>query len=387
MPSELQSGIERWSASLAAPLALFDVHDELVVHSSHHGEVDDVRRESILTRTPVAEIRALMPSLRLAERHAPFPAPVPDGLQMLPRVVVPLHSAGRFLGSVWISDPERTLVHDPRLAEAATELAGLLDFHQRPTARTELTRRHRAAATLRGLLGEGGRGDEAWQELGTTTGRTGAETTLVVAHPTTPALTAGVVARSHGRDGVLLLEDAAHTAVWAVLSDGAQTPELVHGALDIMSSGQAGPPLGASAPVAWGGDLRPALREARDAARAAATFTELRGIAHWPRLGVVGAALLLERATPRFWESFEALRGLAAVPAPLRRTAETFLDLAGDASATARVLATHRATIYYRWGRLEALLGHPLRDGDLRTSLHLALKALRLQEAAPPPVA
>ncbi len=62
----------------------------------------------------------------------------------------------------------------------------------------------------------------------------------------------------------------------------------------------------------------------------------------------------------------------------LARTAETYLDHAGQAGRTASALGVHRQTLYYRLSRVEQLTGLDLDDGEDRLLLHMALKAARL---------
>jgi DNA-binding PucR family transcriptional regulator len=62
----------------------------------------------------------------------------------------------------------------------------------------------------------------------------------------------------------------------------------------------------------------------------------------------------------------------------LARTAEVFLDCAGQAGRTATALGIHRQTLYYRLGRVEQLTGLDLDDGEHRLLLHMALKSARL---------
>jgi hypothetical protein len=63
---------------------------------------------------------------------------------------------------------------------------------------------------------------------------------------------------------------------------------------------------------------------------------------------------------------------------PLLETLECFLDLAGDVKATAAKLMIHRATLYYRLGRIEELADTDLSNGEDRLLLHLGLKIVRL---------
>ncbi len=69
---------------------------------------------------------------------------------------------------------------------------------------------------------------------------------------------------------------------------------------------------------------------------------------------------------------------LAPAHAELARTAEAFLDCAGQAGRTAQLLGIHRQTLYYRLGRVEKLTGLDLAEGEDRLLLHMALKAARL---------
>jgi PucR C-terminal helix-turn-helix domain len=62
----------------------------------------------------------------------------------------------------------------------------------------------------------------------------------------------------------------------------------------------------------------------------------------------------------------------------LLETLEAYLDLAGNARATADKLRLHRTTLYYRLQRVEQLAETDLKDGSERLCLHLALKLGRL---------
>ena len=123
----------------------------------------------------------------------------------------------------------------------------------------------------------------------------------------------------------------------------------------------------------------------------------------WPRPGTRRRRRPARRlAEPRFgpvadWSAIGPYRLLTALPptpdtAPdpavrplltpphteLARTAEVFLDCAGQASRTAAELGIHRQTLYYRLSRVEQLTGLDLNDGEDRLLLHMALKRARL---------
>ncbi|MGW4704632.1 PucR family transcriptional regulator, partial [Streptomyces sp. NPDC004285] len=69
---------------------------------------------------------------------------------------------------------------------------------------------------------------------------------------------------------------------------------------------------------------------------------------------------------------------IAPAHAELARTAEVFLDNAGQAGRTAAALGIHRQTLYYRLSRVEQLTGLDLDDGEDRLLLHMSLKSARL---------
>ncbi|MEV4439587.1 helix-turn-helix domain-containing protein, partial [Streptomyces sp. NPDC049577] len=70
----------------------------------------------------------------------------------------------------------------------------------------------------------------------------------------------------------------------------------------------------------------------------------------------------------------------------LARTAEVFLDCAGQAGRAAAALGIHRQTLYYRLGRVEQLTGLDLDNGEDRLLLHMTLKAARLGQVQGEPV-
>ncbi|MEU8998605.1 helix-turn-helix domain-containing protein [Streptomyces caniferus] len=121
-------------------------------------------------------------------------------------------------------------------------------------------------------------------------------------------------------------------------------------------------------------DLPATWREALDAARAARAEPRLGPITQWDSLGPYRMLTALPDTSPD--PAIGPL--LAPAHAELARTAEVFLDCAGQASRTAQALGIHRQTLYYRLGRVEKLTGLDLDDGEHRLLLHMALKAARL---------
>jgi hypothetical protein len=198
------------------------------------------------------------------------------------------------------------------------------------------------------------------------------------APPAPPSLAALVRLRSAGSLGPAhtaaehLLRSPRAGAVPAATGVGAgRPPRAPHG------------PAHGTGPVAAAGiatgtreltELPAAWHEALDAARAARAEPRLGRIAQWDTIG----AYRLLTTLPDTGTDPAVRPLLAPAHAELVRTAEAFLDCAGQASRTAQVLGIHRQTLYYRLGRVEKLTGLDLDEGEDRLLLHMALKAARL---------
>ncbi|MEU3630084.1 helix-turn-helix domain-containing protein [Streptomyces fradiae] len=152
------------------------------------------------------------------------------------------------------------------------------------------------------------------------------------------------------------------------------TPALTAGArlCDLAGPGAAA---GVATPRRGLAELRGAWAEATSAARAALAEPRLGPVAPWASIG----PYRLLTALPREAADDPAVRPLLGrAHAELARTAEVFLDHAGQAGRAAAALGIHRQTLYYRLSRVEQLTGLDLDDGEDRLLLHLSLKARRL---------
>ncbi|MEU1316387.1 PucR family transcriptional regulator [Streptomyces tibetensis] len=118
-----------------------------------------------------------------------------------------------------------------------------------------------------------------------------------------------------------------------------------------------------------------AWREASAAARAALAEARFGPVAQWAS---IGPFRLLTALPPEVAHDPVARALLTPVHQELARTAEVYLDCAGQAARTAAELGIHRQTLYYRLSRIEKLTGLDLDDGEDRLLLHMALKAHRL---------
>ncbi|MFF7772034.1 PucR family transcriptional regulator [Streptomyces massasporeus] len=138
---------------------------------------------------------------------------------------------------------------------------------------------------------------------------------------------------------------------------------------------RSGPAAGVATPRSGLADLATAWAEASAAARAALAEARFGPVAQWAS---IGPFRLLTALPPEVAHDPVARTLLAPVHHELARTAEVFLDCAGQAARAAAELGIHRQTLYYRLSRIEKLTGLDLDDGEDRLLLHMALKAHRL---------
>ncbi|MFF5485501.1 PucR family transcriptional regulator [Streptomyces virginiae] len=132
---------------------------------------------------------------------------------------------------------------------------------------------------------------------------------------------------------------------------------------------------GVADPVRGLADLPAAWEQAVAAARAAAAQPRFGPVAQWSTIGPYRMLATLA-ADPVDDPAARTL--LAPTHRELARTAEVFLDCAGQAGRAAAALGIHRQTLYYRLARVEQLTGLDLDEGEDRLLLHMALKAARL---------
>jgi DNA-binding PucR family transcriptional regulator len=121
-------------------------------------------------------------------------------------------------------------------------------------------------------------------------------------------------------------------------------------------------------------------QEAVRTARVAARLPSLGDVASWSALGVYRVLSMVDEQRPDVRAVHPGLLRLLDTDGGqvLVETLETYLDLAGNAHATAERLQLHRTTLYYRLQRVEQLAGTNLKDGNERLCLHLALKMAHL---------
>ena len=383
MRDELQQLVDRIAERVGRPALVEDRRQRVVCYSAQAEPLDEVRRSSILRRSTTAEVVAFFARFDISRSRSPVRTPAAPPLGLLPRVCVPVWHSDLLLGFVWFVDSPPMPAGE---VDQAVALAGDLALAlYRVNLLGEMAARREADA-VRGLLASDPAVRKASVPLVIGEDRLGSDgpaVAVVAADPDPAVLEQALVATRRwcgsrsavhlvrSTDGVLLVR----TGSVSVLDAAAYLAGSVSGFVGV------GDPVASLAAV--GDSVAQATRAARIAERlpgasvtpsASSDSGAQSRVAVWARLGVyrILAAADLTGA--------EVHPGLSRLPAAFLGTLEAYLDLAGDATATATRLRIHRTTLYYRLGRIEEFTGADLRDGLQRLTLHLAVKAAHLND-------
>ncbi|MFE7033663.1 PucR family transcriptional regulator [Streptomyces sp. NPDC057621] len=405
---DYQELVDEISELLGAPATLENRDFELIAFGAYDSEgeldasaLDPVRARSILTRRSTAAVRTWFESFGIARATGPVRIPpTPEAGVHRGRVCLPVRHRGVALGYVWLlaDEPGPT---DRQLAAAmeVTPRIGAL-LADEAQAGADLSRELRAVLTA----GSGWQRELAVTELRTALGPRGEgpHTVLcVAAWPSADPDDAPSVRTIPGATALCALpwntDDQGLALLVRLRSPEVLTPattaaaRLLERAEEVRGSappGQhgnevaGGPPPGGRAaaagiavPRTGLGDLPAAWQEASAAARAALAEPRLGPVAHWSS---IGPYRLLSTMSPAAATDPAVSPLLTPAHRELARTAEVFLDRAGQAGRAAAELGIHRQTLYYRLSRVEQLTGLDLADGEDRLLLHMSLKAARL---------
>jgi hypothetical protein len=376
--ADYQELVDEVSALLGAPATLEDRDFRLIAFGAHDSEsavneasMDPVRTRSILTRRSTAEVRAWFERFGITRAAAPVRIPAaPDAGVVRPRLCLPVRHGGVVHGYVWLLDSAE---HTEAQLSAAMDVAARIGVRlaAEAGAATDLGRELRAALTgpadaLRALLGADA---DAWHALVCVLPWTAEDVPGIRTVPGAAALCAAPQAQGPQAQGP---QGAALAALVRLRSPEVVTP--AHTAAARLLEAGPGAGAGVSAPRRGLDALPEAWGEALAAARVARARPRLGPVADWSALGPYRLLAALT-TTPD-----PAVRPLLEPQhAELARTAEVYLDCAGQAGRTAAELRIHRQTLYYRLSRVEQLTGLDLDSGEDRLLLHMALKSARLQ--------
>ncbi|WP_329413914.1 helix-turn-helix domain-containing protein [Streptomyces sp. NBC_00704] len=381
---DYQELVDEISALLGAPATLENRDFELIAFGAYDSDdeldasaLDPVRTRSILTRRSTAAVRTWFEGFGITRATGPVRIPpTPAAGVHRGRVCLPVRHRGVALGYVWLLDDDPG-PSDAQLAaamEVTARIGALLADEAQHGA--DLTRELRAVLTA----GRGWPRDMAVAELRTALGaRADASHTVVCVAPwpsadpdeapslrTLPGATAlcTVPWATTGQCLAVLVRLRSADTLTPATSAAARLLERAAGAAAGVAAGRVGL---AGLGAAW--------EEASASARAALAEPRLGPVARWAS---VGPYRLLTSLPPEVARDPGVLPLLAPAQRELARTAEVYLDCAGQAGRTAAELGIHRQTLYYRLSRVEQLTGLDLDDGEDRLLLHMTLKAARL---------
>ncbi|MFI6566672.1 PucR family transcriptional regulator [Streptomyces sp. NPDC050534] len=387
---DYQELVDEISELLGAPATLESRDFELIAFGAYDSEgdldasaLDPVRTRSILTRRSTSAVRSWFEGFGITRATGPVRIPpTPEAGVYRGRICLPVRHRGVVLGYVWLldSDPGPTERQLGAAMDVTARIGALLADEAQHGA--DLSRElHAVLVTERGW-----QQDMAVAELRTALGaRADAPHTVVCVTPwpsadpddapsvrTVPGATAlctvpwGAASQSLALLVRLRSADVLTPATSAAGRMLERTRQLDRGA-----TAAAG-----VAPARTGlGELATAWREASAAARAALAEPRLGPVAEWSQ---IGPFRLLTSLPPELAHDPAVGTLLSPTHRELARTAEIYLDCAGQAGRTAAELGIHRQTLYYRLSRVEQLTGLDLDDGEDRLLLHMALKGARL---------
>lgn len=375
MSGQLQELIDDLAQELERPIEIEDRRWRLIAFSIQYGEIDRVRRDSILGRRAPSEVVDFLAAQDLGRTDAPTRVAA-GALGMEPRTCLALRAHDVLLGFLWVIDGAAALdeAETARLISAGDAVTAAL-WEER--VRSDERRRRRAEIVEQLLDDQDHEG--ARRSLAADLGWP-ADGPYAVAIGTGPEIEAGDHARRRWRHGELLAGQwEGHPLVIARLEGGASTAEL---ASVLAASGAelagAGGVVESLAEVGTSvSQAMLAVRVARATGHEASTvcFEDLDG--GWRLVAELwhGAG---EPSPPA------AIRALESHPqaADLLRTLEATLESDGDVSAAAAELHMHRATLYRRIERIEEITGLNLSAGDDRLLAQLGLRLRRLARTA-----
>lgn len=389
MHADLQRMVDDLTEHVGLGIQLTNVRLDSIVFGPHPGEIDWIRRESLLLRRTPPQVKAHLDRAGAFTSAGPLRIPADPSLGMVSRVVAPARWHGVTYGYLWLLDEHHELT-EPQLArvvDVAADIGRLLHSAQRS--------RDVAASRLADLIGAPLElRQRAAAELldSGMIGRATSVAVVVLQHQAQDEPPDGLAAPlwDLGTDTLprptLRLIEAHHTVLLVPLprSGDLEPARSAASRLRRIYLGSALPRLrsvavGISDPQPELTEVGTAYRQAKLAARVADAVPELGPVAEWGRIGAFRA---LASIPP------DQLGGLAMDPcvrsildtgdSSLLQTVETYLDSGCDVKDTSAFLNVHRGTVYYRLHKVETASGLNLRDGLDRLTLHMSIKLGRL---------
>jgi hypothetical protein len=395
---EIQQIVDEVADDLHRGVVLEDDRHSLIAYSAH-AHTDPIRQQALLLRQTPEDAIAWVTEQGLLDATGPLRISANPRLSAESRVCTPIRDEGRLRGFLSVLDPGETLSGDDlnRCAEAAEALRHLL--HDLRAAQEMPLARERELVDL--LIS---RPDPE--------ARTAAHATLVNERRLAAGPLLVVVVRVRSVAGseasavdehVLsqIIRRERHTLPPHTLAATARTDNVVLvislQPVDTTSPGRVADRISRAlgALVAGGVLEAPPLVSFGEVVTDGASVA--RSYRHAVAASRIAAAVPDLAVEPISWESLGVYQTLVHVPADelgcssmderirrledrpeLLHTLETYLELAGDAKRATEELALHRASLYYRLGKVEEIAEIDLKVGADRIGAYLAIKSLRL---------
>lgn len=384
----VQTLLDSLASRLKAAVILEDVEFRLLSHTSQSGQIDEVRRTSILGRRATPEVRSWFEQCGIREAREPVRTPANPALGALERWCVPVYHRGRHLGYIWILDNGDADAASLRYAaEVAAQLGEVL-----------LKRRLLAQGDndhLRMLLTPRSPTSQLESEA------------LELASDAYAGTIAVVASATHDTEAYETLRSDHESAIFRTAEQAAVTGRLLGGMLSdvgvllipLRPDGELGPAvrlaetlrrlalrsnerlhlIAAIGPACDLRSLSGSYAKARRALRIMQAVPGYGPVATWDQMGIFQGLSLLALDQPEEEILDPRVRALLA-DQELALTAETYLELAGNAQATATRLFIHRTTLYQRLARIAAVHKLDLQaDGEHRLIAHLGFKLILLR--------
>jgi hypothetical protein len=408
MDAELQFILDSLSQTISRPAAIDDPRFNVLAYSAHQsGDLDSVRSAAILTLRSPPDAQEWLRSQRVLKATAPVRLDANAEVGMDARLCIPLRAKpdGVLLGFLWFTEAAGERLSDAEVAiavEAGDAAAAVLYRHQ---FRTHTTRA-REAELMNLLLG----GDRAARETAARSLsdegllRESGGVGIIVARLEQPGREGGAEGevgieqaldrfrRSLAPRKCLTLFRGDHSvALLAADEPRVQALGLPGVCARLLAGLQGTAPEGDGSVWVAGCAMGPGstveahvgYRRALDAALVAQRIAGMGPVVDWSALGAYRYVAELARSSSLALP--EAVDRLLDLPSEggLVETLECYLDTAGDVKASAAALSLHRASLYYRLEKIEAVTGLDLKSGDDRLELQLGLKLARLAGRIP----
>jgi len=353
------------------------------------GAIDQVRIEAILRRHSGPEMVAHAESFGIRRATGPVRMPADEKLGTLPRLCVPVRSAGQLYGYLWLIDAEPPLTDADVAAavETAAEISEALRANDQ-SLEAQLVDDTRIVAQLVGAdpADRAGARDAVIRQDRLPDARLAVlvarlDSTVEAMHSVAADLRRGLppgrLLMGMRPGGIVLVApaDLLTRSVQRLISSTAGRHKAYFKGAGI------GPTSGLD------DGLVVAYERAAFTARIAAVDPAYAGFARWSELGALTAFCHLPWTNDTVALLHPgASRLLAPECTTIRDTVLTYLELGGDTRTVTAALAIHRTTLYYRLDRAGELLGADWQTGSERLGLHLALRLhdLMLRERALP---